>query len=191
MQELDEDDSPFPRWLEGDSLAPPCQADLPVVLDMLKFGNVSSSDVVYDLGCGDGRFLLQAALQYKARGVGVEIEPDLVAAFKAAVAEQHLESLITVISGDLREVDLTGAALAVASCHLLEATEYALRLLWKQLCLHPTLPYSCLSRTLTFCITSFTALHVLNRRNSHLHLPVTRSYRGSKRQADCSSTERF
>jgi cyclopropane fatty-acyl-phospholipid synthase-like methyltransferase len=109
MQELDEDDSPFPRWLEGDSLAPPCQADLPVVLDMLKFGNVSSSDVVYDLGCGDGRFLLQAALQYKARGVGVEIEPDLVAAFEAAVAAQHLESLITVISGDLREVDLTGA----------------------------------------------------------------------------------
>jgi cyclopropane fatty-acyl-phospholipid synthase-like methyltransferase len=110
MQELDEDDSPFPRWLEGDSLAPPCQADLPIVLDMLKFGNVSSSDVVYDLGCGDGRFLLQAALDYKARGVGVEIEPDLVAAFEEAVAAQQLEGLVTVIGGDLREVDLTGNA---------------------------------------------------------------------------------
>lgn len=49
--------------------------DEPVVAAMLRFAGVCSSDVVYDLGCGDGRIVIAAAKHYGARGVGVDIDP--------------------------------------------------------------------------------------------------------------------
>jgi cyclopropane fatty-acyl-phospholipid synthase-like methyltransferase len=42
---------------------------------MLKLAEVTSRDLVYDLGCGDGRIIITAAAKYGARGVGVDIEP--------------------------------------------------------------------------------------------------------------------
>ena len=60
----------------------PIQLDVPyvptpprVVDAMLKMARVTSQDVVYDLGCGDGRIPIAAALQYGARGVGVDLDP--------------------------------------------------------------------------------------------------------------------
>ena len=48
----------------------------PRVVDaMLKMARVTSNDVVYDLGCGDGRIPIEAALKYGARGVGVDLDP--------------------------------------------------------------------------------------------------------------------
>src|SRR4051794_1036926 len=47
----------------------------PVVYQMLKLAAVGSSDIVYDLGSGDGRILVIAAQTYGARGVGIEIQP--------------------------------------------------------------------------------------------------------------------
>src|SRR5262245_29171271 len=56
----------------------------PVVEAMLEAANVTSSDVVYDLGCGDGRIVITAAKKYGARGVGIDIDPAMV---KAATAQ--------------------------------------------------------------------------------------------------------
>ena len=47
----------------------------PVVDAMLKMANVTDKDVVYDLGCGDGRIPITAAQKYGARGVGIDIDP--------------------------------------------------------------------------------------------------------------------
>ena len=47
----------------------------PVVDAMLKMAKVTSADVVYDLGCGDGKIVIAAARQYGARGVGIDIDP--------------------------------------------------------------------------------------------------------------------
>jgi len=60
-----DDDDPFTveMWMEGDSLAPPCGSAVPVVHAMLEFEGlkrgVDSDDVLYDLGCGDGRVCLE------------------------------------------------------------------------------------------------------------------------------------
>src|SRR6185295_16924937 len=47
----------------------------PVITAMLKIANVASTDVVYDLGCGDGRIVIEAARRFGARGVGIDINP--------------------------------------------------------------------------------------------------------------------
>jgi len=52
---------------------------MPVVEAMLNMANVTSSDVVYDLGCGDGRIPILAAQKYGARGVGIDIDPQRIA----------------------------------------------------------------------------------------------------------------
>lgn len=49
-----------------------------VVDAMLKMANVSGNDVVYDLGCGDGRIVITAAKQFGARGVGIDIDPQRI-----------------------------------------------------------------------------------------------------------------
>src|ERR1041385_3329856 len=49
-----------------------------VVDGMLKLAGVKSSDIVYDLGCGDGRIVITAAKTYGARGVGVDINPERI-----------------------------------------------------------------------------------------------------------------
>jgi methylase of polypeptide subunit release factors len=50
----------------------------PAVDAMLKLASVKSSDVVYDLGCGDGRLVIAAAKKYGAHGVGIDINPDRI-----------------------------------------------------------------------------------------------------------------
>src|SRR4030042_1272436 len=49
-----------------------------VVLEMLKMAKVTKNDVVYDLGCGDGRIVITAAKVFGARGVGVDNAPNLI-----------------------------------------------------------------------------------------------------------------
>jgi SAM-dependent methyltransferase len=64
--------------MEGDSLAPPCGTAISTIHSLLDFAEVSSTDVLYDLGCGDGRVCLEAYAKYNCRSVGVEVEADLV-----------------------------------------------------------------------------------------------------------------
>ena len=72
----------------------PSTATPPDVVDrMLSLARVTPSDVVYDLGCGDGRIVIAAAQKFGARGVGIEIDPDLVSqarrdAERAGVADR-------------------------------------------------------------------------------------------------------
>ena len=80
-----------------------------VVNAMLEAAHVSASDVVYDLGSGDGRIVIAAARKYGARAVGVELDADLIKtanrnAMKAGVADR-----VRFIQGDLFKVDLSDA----------------------------------------------------------------------------------
>lgn len=65
-------------WMEGDSLAPPCGTARSTIHEILKCLNINSADVLYDLGCGDGRVCLEAWHMYHCRAIGVEVERDLV-----------------------------------------------------------------------------------------------------------------
>jgi cyclopropane fatty-acyl-phospholipid synthase-like methyltransferase len=76
---------------------------------MLALANIKPGDTVYDLGCGDGRIVIAAALRYKAKAVGVEISPKLAAQATSAIDKAGLQGRARIIQGDLLEADLTGA----------------------------------------------------------------------------------
>jgi SAM-dependent methyltransferase len=82
----------------------------PAIVDaMLKLASVSSTDVVYDLGCGDGRIVIAAAKQYGARGVGVDIDPDRITEARANAKAAGVEHLVTFRVEDLFVTDIKDA----------------------------------------------------------------------------------
>lgn len=88
-----------------------------VVEHMLKMAKVEKKDVVYDLGCGDGRIVIAAAKQYGARGVGVDIDPKRIQeswinAKKAGVTDQ-----VTFLEQDFFETDLSKATVVTLYLH--------------------------------------------------------------------------
>jgi SAM-dependent methyltransferase len=78
---------------------------------MLKLANVTATDVVYDLGSGDGRILILAAQKYGARGVGIEIDRRLVELSRQIAREGEVADRVTFIEGDLFAADLSGATI--------------------------------------------------------------------------------
>jgi SAM-dependent methyltransferase len=84
-----------------------------VVARMLAVAQVDSADLVYDLGCGDGRIVIAAAKDYGARGVCVEINPSLIAASQRNADTAGVRDRIEFRQADLWETDL-GAATVVA-----------------------------------------------------------------------------
>jgi SAM-dependent methyltransferase len=80
-----------------------------VVDRMLKLAQVSENDVVYDLGSGDGRIVIQAAKAYGARGVGIEIDPKLVKQSRAKAKEEGVSHLVEFRVQDAMKVDVSDA----------------------------------------------------------------------------------
>src|SRR5207249_7292653 len=69
--------------------------DQPVADAMLRLARVTPDDVVYDLGSGDGRIPILAAQKYGARGVGIELDPRLVALSKEVAREGEVSDRVT------------------------------------------------------------------------------------------------
>lgn len=106
-------------------LAPYSPTPTDVVERMLKLAGVRSSDVVYDLGCGDGRIIITAARLFGARGVGLDIDPMLIARAQAGAKQAGVESLVTFRVQDAMTVDLSDAT--VVTLYLLAASNVKLR----------------------------------------------------------------
>ena len=102
---------PRPRELrqENHNLAPFVVSPQPIVDKMLEMASIKPSETVYDLGCGDGRILIAAAQQYKAKGVGIEISGRLVKMANEKVRSMQLHDQITIRQGHLLDVDLSDA----------------------------------------------------------------------------------
>jgi SAM-dependent methyltransferase len=83
---------------------------------MLKLAGVAASDVVYDLGSGDGRLPIIAAQKYGSRGVGIEINPNLVELSWQIANEAEVANRVSFIVGDLFTADLSNAT--VVTCYL-------------------------------------------------------------------------
>jgi SAM-dependent methyltransferase len=81
----------------------------PVADAMLKLARVTSTDVVYDLGSGDGRIVILAAQKYGARGVGIEIDPRLVELSRMVARDGEVTDRVTFIEGDLFAADISPA----------------------------------------------------------------------------------
>lgn len=80
-----------------------------VVTAMLDLAQVSGKDVVYDLGCGDGRIVIAAAKLRGARGICVDIDPQRIRESKANAARARVAERIVFLNQDLFETDLTEA----------------------------------------------------------------------------------
>lgn len=84
-----------------------------VVERMLALAGVSEDDVVYDLGSGDGRFVITAAQQFGARAVGVEIDSQLVRRARAQARLAGVADRVEFRRGDLFETDLHAATVVM------------------------------------------------------------------------------
>jgi SAM-dependent methyltransferase len=97
----------------------------PVVDAMLELAHVTSTDVVYDLGAGDGRIVIAAAKKYGARGVGVELDPALVKQARANAAAAGVAGRVRFVTADLFATDLRPAT--VVTLYLLQSINERLR----------------------------------------------------------------
>lgn len=89
-----------------------------VVVDkMVEVAELTPDDVVYDLGCGDGRIVITAALQSGCHGVGFDIDPERVAEARENVKLHGVEDLVEIREQDIFAVDLSNAD--VVMCYLL------------------------------------------------------------------------
>jgi SAM-dependent methyltransferase len=80
-----------------------------VVAEILDLAKIGAQDVVYDLGCGDGRIVIAAVKQRGARGVCVDIDPQRIRESKANAARAGVADRIVFLNQDLFETDLNGA----------------------------------------------------------------------------------
>lgn len=101
---------------QAQSSKPRRQPDVPyvptteaAVAEMLKLAEVKKTDVVYDLGCGDGRIVIAAAKTYGARGVGIDINPERIAEARENAKKAGVEHLVRFEENDLFEADIKEA----------------------------------------------------------------------------------
>ncbi|MDZ4801618.1 MAG: class I SAM-dependent methyltransferase [Bryobacteraceae bacterium] len=83
------------------------------VEEMLKLGKVTKDDIVYDLGCGDGRIVITAAKKYGAHGVGIDINPERIKEARANVAKEspEVQKLVRFEENDLFEANFKEATI--------------------------------------------------------------------------------
>jgi len=114
------------------SLAPYVPTPDDVVDRMLQLAEVGKNDVVYDLGCGDGRIVIAAAKKYGARGVGVDIDPQRIEESQANAKKAGVEHLVSFELQDAMKADVSSAT--VVTLYLLSTSNLKLRpMLTKQL----------------------------------------------------------
>jgi|YNPMSStandDraft_1061717.scaffolds.fasta_scaffold14292_2 ubiquinone/menaquinone biosynthesis C-methylase UbiE len=90
-----------------------------VVDEMLKFAQVGPNDVLYDLGCGDGRIVISAA-RLGARGVGIDITPERIKESNENAKAAGVTERVKFINSDFFEVDVSPAT--VVALYLLPVT---------------------------------------------------------------------
>jgi uncharacterized protein (TIGR03000 family) len=94
-----------PRW-KDDIVVRFVPTPNEVVDAMCKLGKVGKDDVVYDLGCGDGRMVIRAVANFGAkRGVGIDLDAELVKECKANAKKAKVEDKVTFREGDVLKID--------------------------------------------------------------------------------------
>ena len=92
---------------------------------MLKLAEVKKADIVYDLGCGDGRIVIAAAKTYGARGVGIDIDPDRIQEARENAKKAGVENLVRFEENDLFQANFREAT--VVTLFLLPSINLKLR----------------------------------------------------------------
>jgi SAM-dependent methyltransferase len=100
--------------------APWVPTPMEAVHKMLQLANIKPDDLIYDLGCGDGRLIVTAATQYKARGVGIEVDPLRYLYCQLVITILGLRDRVKIIYGNFFKMNLSSAD--VVTCYLLPDT---------------------------------------------------------------------
>ncbi|HXK02358.1 MAG TPA: class I SAM-dependent methyltransferase [Verrucomicrobiae bacterium] len=95
------------------------------VAAMLRLAEVKNTDIVYDLGCGDGRIVVAAARNYGAKGVGIDIDPQRIAEANANAKRAGVEKLVRFEENDLFQADIKEAT--VVTLFLLSSVNLKLK----------------------------------------------------------------
>lgn len=96
-----------------------------VVEGMLRLAEVGKNDLVYDLGCGDGRIVIAAAQKFGAHAIGIDIDPDRIKEAKENAAQAGVKDLVQFIQDDLFSADIHRAT--VVTLYLLTSVNLKLR----------------------------------------------------------------
>ena len=103
-----------------------------IVKQMLELASVKPGDVVYDLGCGDGRVVITAAKQYGVRAVGIDIDPERINQSMENAHKAGVEDRVSFRNEDLFQADISEAT--VVTLYLLHSLNLKLRpKLWREL----------------------------------------------------------
>lgn len=113
-------------------LAPYVATPMSVVEKMLEMAEINSSDIIYDLGCGDGRIVITAAKKYGAYGVGIDLDPQRIEESIANAKKAQVENLVEFRLQDVTKADFSDATI-VTLYLLTESNELLRPLLEKQL----------------------------------------------------------
>src|ERR1700679_2359539 len=113
------------HFTDRDTLAPVYPTPQLVVDQMLSIAQVRPGEMVYDLGCGDGRIVIAAAQKYKAHAVGIEIRRDIYERTLRKVATLGLSDQVQIVHGNALRYDLSPAD--VVTLYLLTSSNERLK----------------------------------------------------------------
>jgi SAM-dependent methyltransferase len=111
-------------------LAPFVPTPMEIVEKMLEMAWVTKNDLVYDLGCGDGRIVISAARKYGARGVGIDLDEELVETARNDARASEIDHLVEFRTGDATKANISEAT--VVTLYLLTESNELLRPLFDQ-----------------------------------------------------------
>ena len=115
---------------DAEDLAPWVPTPMAVVDRMMEMAEVDSETVLYDLGCGDGRIVIEAAKRFGARGIGVDIDPVRIDESEKNAKKEGVEHLVEFILGDVMKIDFSRAT--VVAIYLLPESNELLRPLFEK-----------------------------------------------------------
>lgn len=110
---------------DAEDLAPFVPTPAEVVAKMLEMAQADKDDIVYDIGCGDGRIVIAAAQKYGSRGVGIDIDPERIKESKANAKSAGIEKLVKFRLEDATKTDISPAT--IVTIYLLPESNEMLR----------------------------------------------------------------
>jgi hypothetical protein len=110
---------------DAEDLAPWVPTPQPVVDRMLELAEVTAADIVYDIGCGDGRIVITAARRFGARGVGLDIDPNMIDESNKNAETSGVTQLVRFVAMDAIKADFSEAT--VVALYLLPESNDLLR----------------------------------------------------------------
>jgi ubiquinone/menaquinone biosynthesis C-methylase UbiE len=91
------------------SIAPFVQTPLEVAKKMLDLSQIRSGEILYDLGCGDGRLIVLAGKEIGAKATGIELREDLIERARTEIKRLNLEDKVNVVQGNFFDIPITNA----------------------------------------------------------------------------------